>query len=529
MSMLSNEYDSLSSERETFLARAIRCSDLTIPGLIVREEERTHDRQLKLPYQSVGASCVNSLSSKLTLGLFPPNQSFFRLGLSEYKIQQLINQLENPEDIQAVRDLKSRLEKELEESERQVIRFMESRQIRPKLDEGFKQLIVAGNYCLDMTEVEAPRLYPLSNFVISRDYSGNVIKAIIKETVSPKTLEDDILDEIMKDNLEFSREELNEDQWDVYTGIYLQDNKTYKVWQEIKNIKISDSEVTYKKDKLPYIFARFRAVDGESYGRSYVEEYLGSLLSLDGLDQAILQGSLAAARNVYLVEPGTYTASNIEQLVRAPNQGFVLGSTNEVNPMNVASPANFQVALAKAEELTFRLEKAFLVNSSVQRNAERVTAEEIRLLANELENQLGGLYSVLSKDVQLPLVNVVISQMEENGELRRIEKGLINVTVTTGIEALGRGQDVEKLQLFLQDLRGIPPEQLAIIDWAGLVNRLAMSRGIDTNNLIKSKEQMAAEQAQAQQQQQEMMMQQAMMDVGTSAAPEIIKQELAGE
>ncbi|WP_416142518.1 portal protein [Escherichia coli] len=47
-------------------------------------------------------------------------------------------------------------------------------------------------------------------------------------------------------------------------------------------------------------------------------------------------------------------------------------------------------------------------NSAVQRTGERVTAEEIRYVASELEDTLGGVYSILSQELQLPLVRVLL-------------------------------------------------------------------------------------------------------------------------
>ena len=64
---------------------------------------------------------------------------------------------------------------------------------------------------------------------------------------------------------------------------------------------------------------------------------------------------------------------------------------------------DFRVAQESAQKIEERLAAAFLLNSSVQRDAERVTAEEVRFMAQELESTLGGVYSVLSQEFQLPL------------------------------------------------------------------------------------------------------------------------------
>ena len=57
------------------------------------------------------------------------------------------------------------------------------------------------------------------------------------------------------------------------------------------------------------------------------------------------------------------------------------------------------------------------MNESVQRDAERVTAEEIRLMAEQLESGLAGVYSMLSQELQLPLIKRVLFLMEQAGEI----------------------------------------------------------------------------------------------------------------
>ena len=55
---------------------------------------------------------------------------------------------------------------------------------------------------------------------------------------------------------------------------------------------------------------------------------------------------------------------------------------------------------------------AFLLNTAIQRDAERVTAQEIRYMAQQLETAMGGIYSLLSQEFQLPLVTI---SYEKNG------------------------------------------------------------------------------------------------------------------
>ena len=50
---------------------------------------------------------------------------------------------------------------------------------------------------------------------------------------------------------------------------------------------------------------RFLRVDGENYGRSYVDMYYGDLNNLEVLTKSVTQASTAAAKVIYLVNPNT--------------------------------------------------------------------------------------------------------------------------------------------------------------------------------------------------------------------------------
>jgi len=171
---------------------------------------------------------------------------------------------------------------------------------------------------------------------------------------------------------------------------------------------------------------------------------------------------------------------------------------------------------------------AFLLNSSVQRSAERVTAEEVRYMAQELETALGGVYSILSQEFQYPLVNLLLGRMEQSGKMPKMPKDAVKPTIVTGMEALGRGQDLNKLATFLQYLQPLGAEVIqSEVNVGDYIDRLGASLGIDTQGLIRSPEQKQAEQEAAQQQQQQQMMESTMADMATKAAPQMAKS--AGE
>ena len=161
---------------------------------------------------------------------------------------------------------------------------------RTALHEALKHLIVTGNALLYLPDEGGMRVFHLDRFCVERDPMGNVLYICTKETLSYMSLSDEL-----KALAGAQGGEGAEDEVHLYTAVCRKANK-WEVWQEINGVRIPNSEGSYALDKNPFIPLRFSRIDGEDYGRGYVEEYLGDLQSLEGLTKAIVQGSAAAAR-----------------------------------------------------------------------------------------------------------------------------------------------------------------------------------------------------------------------------------------
>ena len=83
----SERYVKLSKGRAQFLDMAIECSQLTLPYLIQQDvTSKASVKDLKQPWQSVGAKAVVTLAAKLMLALLPPQTSFFKLQVRDDKL-----------------------------------------------------------------------------------------------------------------------------------------------------------------------------------------------------------------------------------------------------------------------------------------------------------------------------------------------------------------------------------------------------------------------------------------------------------
>lgn len=471
-------YTELSSTREPFLRRARDCAKLTIPTLIP-DDGATGATDYHTPYQAMGARGVNNLASKLLLSQFPANQTFVRF----VPTAQAAEEAEKA-------GAKDSTEEALSKLERLVVSEIEAMAIRPAMFEAFKHLL-HGNVLLDLSDETQMKVWPLAKYVVSRDGLGNILEIVTCESVAPMALPPETRAQILSKETGDKSPLKNVE---VYTHVK-RGPKNWAIYQEVKGIRIEDSEGSYPLDKLPFLPLRLIRVDGEDYGRGYVEEYQGDLQSLEGLMRAIVQGSAAAAKVLFLVKPNA--TSTPKTLAESPNGAFRQGSPEDVTAVQMQKQGDFSVALNTIAKLEERLAYAFLLNSSIQRNGERVTAAEIRYMAEELEDALGGVYSILAQELQLPLVQIVVHRMQRKGTFPKFSKKLLKPTIITGLEALGRGNDLNKLKLFTQEIVALNPEFAAkYIKFDVLAARMAAAIGIDTKGFIKSVEEVAeAEQA----------------------------------
>lgn len=488
-------YGRLKQDRDSYTKRAEDCAKVTIPSLFPAESSTGSDN-FATPYQSVGSRGVNNLSNKLLLALFPPNATFFRLSPSEEVQAELAD---NPE---ALKDIETALASQ----ERVILKYIETNQIRVTVGEAIKQLVVSGNNLLYLPPDGGIKSYRLNNYVVQRDALGNVLTIVMLDKLAYAALPADLKGLVDK------KGDIKPDTVvEVYTHVGLEDG-FYLSYQEIDGKTVPGSEGKYPSDSSPWFPLRMVKVDGENYGRSYVEEYIGDLKSCEATQQAITQIAAICAHILFLVNPTGITSAS--KLQKAKTGEFVPGRLEDIQALLIGKLQDLQVAESNLNRIESRLGYAFMLNSSVQRNGERVTAEEIRYVAGELEDNLGGIYSILTQELQLPLVRRLLSQLQSLRKLPQLPEGTIEPAITTGMEALGRGHDLMKLQTFLEFATKLP-EAVNRLKIDGLLTMIGNSIGLELNTIIKSDEEVQQE-----------MMQQQIMEMAQKTAPQYAAAEL---
>jgi hypothetical protein len=466
--------------RDNYIDRAREASLLTLPQIYPPEGSDSNTKY-PTPYQSVGGKGVNNLANKIVLSLFPPSQAFFKLGLS-------------PADLAATGKSEGDVKEAMYVLERAIVNEMELSSLRPKLVLALKQGIIGGSFVMYIPDDGSPEVFHLNEIGIKRDKQGNVLKLILKQSVMYQSLSVKVQKQLGDDLEEDCKN--GKKSLDMYTCI-IKDAGMFQVWQEIKDVKIKGTDGIFKPQDLPYIFVPF-VDNGEDYGRSYVEDFIGDLQSYEGLRQSLLEAAAESARILYLLNPNSVLS--LKKLQAARSGDVLLGSLTDVGVLQADKSIDMSVTQREAEVLRQEIAITFLLDSAVRRNAERVTAEEIRTVSQELEVGLGGIYSTISNTLQRPLVRLYMNRLVKKKKLNEVLKNSTELEITTGSAALGRGSDFQTLTTFVGTLTQIMTAVGAgsYIDMPELIKRLAYSLDINTAQLVKSQEQIAQEQQAAQ-------------------------------
>lgn len=494
-----SRYQLLQTDRQHFIDRADECAKLTLPMLFQKDASSSRNMKIKDPVQSIGTRGVNTMAAKMTVSLLPMNTSFFKINLDEVGL---------PPDMDE--EFKAEVMNGIGTLERQTLKDIENSGDITALNEALKHLIVVGNVAAYVGD-NGIRLYDLNKYVVMRDPEGNVKEALICEEVAPDSLPQEFLLKLAAEGVEKKTGNV-ERTLTVYTHITFEDDRV-KWHQEAEGHKIEGTGGDVPADGNPWLFLRFIRVDGESYGRSYVEMYLGDLRSLEVLTKAVNDASAAAAKVLFLVRPNGTTSTKV--IAQAPNMAVRTGNADDVSVLRLDKGGDMNVAKMMIDEITRRLAHAFMLRTEVMRDAERVTAEEVRIVARELDESNGGIYSILAKEFQLPYVKRRIFMLRKRLKIGKLPEG-VDIAIVTGFAALGRAGEGDKLLRFIEKAAMAAQAAQALggkVNLDELLERLAIAEGIETKNLFADPEKLAEEQQAAMGQ-----------DLMKQVAPELIKQ-----
>lgn len=495
-------YNSEKSKRTGPVEVARRLADVTLPSLFP-PEHYDHGDDLEITNQSINAFLINGLASNLALAAFPPNLPMASFKPREEELSDDIR--EDPELWSQVTYSMSRLE----ESHRNRLKLTTARSAYTRC---MKLELVTGNACVLWTDIDKPRTYNMHRYVVKRDAGGEAIVTVLEDSVAFANADDDIRDAA---TAHWARQgkEVSKNEWDEEITIYhvqklvkKGDTKKWLYWQEVEGGDTVEGSEAWAPYEAPHMYAAGLIPDPESdwYG-PYCGDYEGDIQAIENFESALQDGAAAMAWFLFFVEPTGQTS--IEDVKSADNLEVLSGKSDDVSVLQTQKGGDLAAVEKKTEAIARRLGIAFASRAALQRSGERVTAEEWQQLTEDLERAMGGLYTEISEGPHRWFVNRFIHLHElTNKKLPKLPKDLFEVSIITGIDAIGLSSDHSNLIGWAKEnTEVLGPELFASrVNADDFMLRTATYRGVKTDGLIKSKEQQEADNqknVQAQQQQ----------------------------
>ena len=389
---------------------------------------------------------------------------------------------------------KRQFEDAFAEAEREVIRAMQKLGVPDAFLTAIQMLGVAGAVLMYVNHEDGvTRVHPLQQFCVQLDGEGTLLQGVVKECVSPEGLPADAPPPDKEDD-DHVRKDV-----ELYTHFY-REGKKWHYYQEVHGKIIPSSKGHCGKRKCPWVYIVANRIDGEWYGRATVEEIYGSLHTVEVLTRSLTRSAAVAARQIYLVRRGSTT--RIKDLIEAQEGGVVQGHKDDITMIEHGGKIyDFQFAKSLLDDAIRAISFHMLMTSAVQRDAERVTAEEFRLMVGELQDSQGALFTTVTRQGLLPLVELTLEYLRIKGEIPKLLQDIAEPLIITGVDALGRSHEARQLDEALARLQVVFGANAAMyLKTDAIAHRVFTTSDVDPKGLVKTPEEMQAE-AEASQQQ----------------------------
>lgn len=472
--VLVERYSKMSSDRNQYLDRGRTYSRQTLPYILphARGTSERGGSANKQGYSSVGAEAVNFLANRLVVTLFPPNSPFFALDLSSDAEKEL-----NMAGIE-----KTAIQKHLSQVTQMASRKQRELKMRSELVTLMKHLLISGNALISIDNKKGTKVLGIDSYVCKRDLQGNLREYIIKEFKPITEYSEEIQQVIQMARKSGMNNNSKDESTALYTRCKVRRDGLWMVQQSVDDLIISQSVAKF--EDLPYILVRWNTCSGESYGRGLVEDYSGDFHVLEFLSMARAKGAALMMDVKYLVAPGSQT--DVQSLNKAEIGEYVQGRDGDIIPVQLDKYADHNFIQAILDEYTQRIGRAFMMGMLTQRDAERVTTVEIRRDAAEIEQSLGGVYSSLAEELQRPIAILILALLDS-----RLDGKDIVPNITTGLDALGRASDLDRINQFVQmvaQAATFPEPVQARMKWGHWIDTITTALHMDSEFLMNDDE-----------------------------------------
>lgn len=470
--LLSSQFHAGNAGHQRAITKAEQFADWTEPSIFPQEGEL--DEGFSYSQQSFGAQCVNNLVNKMVTTMFPPAMPFFRLEVSSEDAEILEQEGNTETDVKQL----------LSETERNAIKTFNEWGGRVAATTLAEQLLVAGDVMLIGKEDEDMRVETLRNYLVWRAVDGTILKIILRETTTYAELRPE-LQAVLK---QYGYGPDKEDETvEMFTGVKLVADGKYLVWQELEDVAYGHRQAGVVDEvDLPFKIMTFKRRPKSNYGTGYVEQYAGDFAALERSEQvqsdfeAVITDIKNLVKSTSQVDPAVIST--------LPSGSYVYGEEGDIVSYSPEVGNSIQFLESRQDRIERRVGRGFLLSSAVTRDAERVTAEEIRQNAFELHGAFGGTYSHLQREFQTPVAKMVLAKLDP--DLKSLKP-----IITTGLESLSRNAELDNWRAFTRDLAeftAIPERAAERLNYEQMVKTLGAGHGLEIDDVVLTEKQVQA-------------------------------------
>lgn len=463
-----------------------RCKEyarLTIPSICPDDDAgRTEQEKGNV---MIGARAVSHLSNKIVNILFPHDRPFFGISLSPEAEFKLAAEVPSQQLAQAMESI--------QKEGRRVVRFAVSKlnlvSYRPLAVDAVKHTIITGNAVIRRFPDGTRAVYGVKDIGVFRHINGTPYDIILRDATRVDGLETSVRNALIKERPGVR----NNTVVSMYTRWRKVGDK-WEVTQAVDTVPLSTFKMVTERN-LDVVLLTWSLARGENYGRGAVEDNIALFSSVDVATTALLDLYGIAADIKFFIKPGSVI--DVVEVNESRRGSYHVG-----DPADIGSPeigrqkaADIQVLSQDISNWSQEIAQIFLMTSGGIRQAERVTAEEIRLYAAEVESAFGGMYSRMCMQWQKPEAEWCVSKVINSvGSTMQVE-------ITTGLDAISDEAKLENMRMSLNDLgllNTVPEDVRGQLDTVKIADYIFGKRNISFEAFTLTKEQLQERQQQQQ-------------------------------
>lgn len=484
---LGTRWSEMDAEKGTLVTRSEEYAALTIPSICPPETALAAQQQQVLGRNVVrGPVLVNHLANKVAAVVFPYDRPFFTVGVGEEAKMRMRKELGSD----GLSNFLSDVRPVLADVEKAGMGTLNLTHYRPKAILAVKHLIVTGNALIRRTDDAKRVVYGIRSFCVRRDIDGAPYEVMLRRKCLFSALPVDVRTAYMEKHPGTQ----DRAQVSLYTHYVLDQDGRWLERMAVDDVPVG-VERRHTKEDFPCVVLAWTLAENANYGTGLVEDNVTGLRLVDILTTCMIEGIAIMADIKFFVRPGSVT--NVADLYKAARGAYVQGDPDDIGVPDIKRDLRPDVVASIISDWERTLSQAFLYNTGTVRDAERVTAEEIRYVAEELEASYGGLYAMLSEDWQKREAEHALSKVGFNRAQQGSGKKLYEAQITTGLESLSRQGQLANTRAALNDLAQLDtvPEDIRIsIDPLRFATFVFTNHNVPAEEIVRTRTEIEQEQ-----------------------------------